>query len=602
MPFRHLLGLFVAAALSSTPATATEIADSASAPSIDASQRPNIVLVLADDLGFSDLGSYGSEISTPNLDAIAEEGLRFSNYHTAANCAPARAMLLTGVDAHLAGVPNIPEMLPPELQQYEHYQGVLGDNVVTVATLLEDAGYQTYLAGKWHLGAGPGKLPSQRGFQRTVALADSGADNWEQRPYIPLYDTANWYADGEPYQLPDDFYSSRFLVDKTIEFIDSNLADGEPFFAYLPLQAVHIPVQAPQAYIDRYMGVYDEGWDALRAARRSRSIELGLVPPGTDMVRMSTTDDWSALSDEQRRYEAKRMAVYGAMVEAMDHHLGRLFDYLKAVGQYDNTLIIFTSDNGAEASGSAYPFSFAARQGPSSLGYSRDYESLGLKGSYNTISPSFASAAASPLSLFKFYAGEGGMRVPMIIAGPSVSEVGEINHAFSFVTDITPTLLSFAGVTAPKDRYRGRPIEPMVGKDLMPLITGKVDRVYEESDSVGYELAGHAALFQGDYKLLFTRGPLGDGQWHLYDIVRDPGETNDLAEAQPARLQTMLSAYQRYVRENKVLEVPAGYSHTKQLLINVLYHQFKTPVLIAMLTALILLPFWVAYRMKKRPS
>jgi arylsulfatase/uncharacterized sulfatase len=493
-------------------------------------------------------------------------------------------------------------MLPPELQQYEHYQGVLGDNVVTVATLLEDAGYHTYLAGKWHLGAGPGKLPSQRGFERTVALADSGADNWEQRPYIPLYDTANWYADGEPYQLPDDFYSSRFLVDKTIEFIDSNLVDGEPFFAYLPLQAVHIPVQAPQAYIDRYMGVYDEGWDVLREARRSRAIELGLVPPETDMVRMSTTDDWYALSDEQRRYEAKRMAVYGAMVEAMDHHLGRLFDYLKAAGQFDNTLIIFTSDNGAEASGSADPLSFAARQGPTSLGYNLDYESLGAKGSYNTISPSFASAAASPLSLFKFYAGEGGMRVPLIIAGPSVSKAGEISHAFSFVTDITPTLLSFAGVTAPNDRYRGRAVEPMIGKDLTPLTAGKVDRVYDETDSIGYELAGHAALFQGDCKLLFTRGALGDGQWHLYDIVRDPGETHDLAEEQPARLQAMLSAYQRYARENKVLEVPEGYSHTKQLLINVLYHQFKTPALIAMLTALISLPFWVAYRMKKRST
>ena len=602
MPFRHLFYLLFLTVLSNARSTAAESANSLSSSPLDASQRPNIVLVLADDLGFSDLGSYGSEINTPNLDAIAEEGLRFSNYHTAANCAPARAMLLTGVDAHLAGVPNIPEMLPPELQQYEHYQGVLGDNVVTVATLLEDAGYHTYLAGKWHLGAGPGKLPSQRGFERTVALADSGADNWEQRPYIPLYDTANWNADGKPYQLPDDFYSSRFLVDKTIEFIDSNITDGEPFFAYLPMQAVHIPVQAPQAYIERYMGIYDEGWDVLREARRARAIELGLVPPAADMVRMSTTDDWSALGDEQRRYEAKRMAVYGAMVEAMDHHLGRLFEYLKSADQYDNTLIIFTSDNGAEASGSADPLSFAARQAPTSLGYKLDYESLGLKGSYNTISPSFASAAASPLSLFKFYAGEGGMRVPLIIAGPTVSQAGEISHAFSFVTDITPTILSFAGVVAPDDRYRGRPVEPMIGKDLTPLIAGEVDRVYSETDSIGYELAGHAALFQGDYKLLFTRGALGDGQWHLYDIVRDPGETHDLAEAQPARLQAMLSAYQRYARENKVLEVPEDYSHTKQLLINILSHQFKTPILIAMLTALILLPFWVAYRMKKRSS
>lgn len=247
-------------------------------PNPAAIERPNIVLVLADDLGFTDLASYGSEISTPNIDALAQQGVSFTNYHTAANCAPARAMLLTGVDAHLAGVPNIPEMLAPQQQRHAHYQGVLGSNVVTVGTLLEGAGYHTYMAGKWHLGAGPGKLPSQRGFERTVALADSGADNWEQRPYIPLYDKANWYADGEEYQLPEDFYSSRFLVDKTIEFIDSNIEDGQPFFAYLPFQAVHIPVQAPQEFIDRYMGVYDGGWNELREQRRARAMELGIIP------------------------------------------------------------------------------------------------------------------------------------------------------------------------------------------------------------------------------------------------------------------------------------------------------------------------------------
>lgn len=562
--------------------------------------RPNILLVLADDLGFTDLGSYGSEIHTPNLDQLAQEGVRFSNYHTAANCAPARAMLLTGVDAHVAGVPNIPEMLSPELQRRAHYQGVLGDNVVTVATLLEDAGYHTYMAGKWHLGVGLGKLPSQRGFERTVALADSGADNWEQRPYLPLYDDANWYADGERYQLPDDFYSSRFLVDKSIEFIGSNLADKQPFFAYLPFQAVHIPVQAPQAFIDRYMGVYDEGWDVLREQRRARSVALGLVPANAAIDRMPTTGDWAALSDERRRYEAKRMAVYGGMVEAMDHHLGRLFDYLKAVGQYDNTLIIFTSDNGAEASGPGDPHSFVGRQGPNSLGYTLDYETLGLKGSYNTISPSFASAAASPLSLFKFYAAEGGMRVPMIVAGPGVQGVGDVNHAFSFVTDIAPTLLTLAGLTAPEGRYGGRPVAPMIGRDLTPLLRGEVERAYQPDDTIGYELAGHAALFQGDYKILYTRGPLGDGQWHLYDIVRDPGETIDLAAKKPAQMQNMLSAYQRYVQENGVLALPKGYDSNEQVLTNLMHKRFKDPVLIALLTVLILLPFLVAWRVGKK--
>jgi arylsulfatase len=562
-------------------------------------ERPNILLVLADDLGYTDLASYGSEISTPTIDALADQGVRFSNYHTAANCAPARAMLLTGVDAHLAGVPNIPEMLAPEQQRHAHYQGVLGNNVVTVATLLEGAGYHTYMAGKWHLGTGPGKLPSERGFQRTVALADSGADNWEQRPYIPLYEKANWYADGKEYQLPDDFYSSRFLVDKTIEFIDSNIEDDRPFFAYLPFQAVHIPVQAPQEFIDRYMGVYDGGWDALREQRQARAVELGIIPAESGMARMATTADWNALDADQRRYQAKRMAVYAAMVEAMDFHLGRLVDYLKAKGEYSNTIIIFTSDNGAEASGPADSDSFIGRRGPTALGYHTDYERLGLKGSYNTISPSFASAAASPLAYYKFYAGEGGMRVPLIVAGAKLPVQGEVNHAFSFVTDITPTVLSFAGVTPPGTRYGGRSVEPMIGRDLGPLLRREVDRVYGPLDAVGYELAGHAALFQGDYKIVFIYGPLGDGQWHLYNIAKDPGETTDLASQDPARLQRMLSAYQRYARDSKVIPAPPGFDHLKQVVINTLYKRLRTPVLVGLLVVLVLLPFLVAYRMKK---
>ena len=565
-----------------------------------AAERPNILLVLADDLGFTDLGSYGSEINTPTLDALAQEGVRFTNYHTAANCAPARAMLLTGVDAHLAGVPNIPEMLSPAQKRHAHYQGVLGSNVVTVATLLEASGYHTYMAGKWHLGIGPGKLPSQRGFERTVALADSGADNWEQRPYIPLYETANWYADGEVYQLPEDFYSSRFLVDKTIEFIDSNIEDGHPFFAYLPFQAVHIPVQAPQEFIDRYVGVYDSGWDELREQRRASAAELGIIPTDSAMERMPTTANWNALDDEQRRYQAKRMAVYAAMVEAMDYHLGRLVAYLKARGEYDNTIVIFTSDNGAEASGPQDQNSFMGRRGPAAMGYHTDYERLGLKGSFNSISPSFASAAASPLAYYKFYVGEGGMRVPLIVAGPGLSAKGQLSDAFSFVTDITPTVLSFAGVTPPQARYRGRPVEPIIGRDLQPLLTQNLEQVYGPEDAVGYELAGHAALFQGDYKIVFNRHPLSDDQWHLYNIAQDPGETENLASVDPARLQRMLSAYEQYTRDNKVLPVPPRFDNYKQLVINTLYARMRTPVLVALLTILILLPFLVAYRATRR--
>mgnify|MGYP003683159989 CR=1 FL=1 len=573
-------------------------------PLLCAQQSPNIVLILADDLGFSDLASYGSEIQTPSITALAEQGVSFTNYHTGANCAPSRAMLLTGVDSHRAGVPNIPEMIPPEQAAHSHYAGTLGHNVVTVATLLQDAGYHTYLAGKWHLGQTPDKLPSSRGFERTVALGDSGADNWEQKPYIPIYKKANWYADGEEYQLPDDFYSSRFLIDKTIEFINSNKGDDQPFFAYVPFQAVHIPVQAPQEFIDRYMGVYDRGWTALRAERLVRAIELGIVPADSAMVAMASTADWETLSPERQAYEAKRMAVYGAMVEAMDHHIGRLVEHLKAIGEYDNTIFIFSSDNGAEAMGEPVQNSWINSRALASQGYSTDYETLGLKGSFNAINPGFASAAASPLAYYKFYVGEGGLRVPMIIAGGPVAIKNQFSNASVYVTDITPTILALTGVEAPETRnggwYGGRKVEPMIGRSLMPVIEGSAETVYGPEDAVGFELAGNGALFMGDYKVVFNRGTQGDSHWHLFNIQTDPGETRDLSAENPAQLQLMLSRYQQYIADNNVLPIPDGYRHETQIIFNALHHVYRDNILIFILLFLLILPFVVVYKYKPK--
>jgi arylsulfatase A-like enzyme len=567
------------------------------------SVRPNIVFILADDLGFTDIAPYGSEVNTPNLSTLAEKGVRFTNFHTAANCAPARAMLLTGVDSHLAGVPNIPEMLAPQQRVHANYQGVLGNDVVTVATLLEDAGYHTYMAGKWHLGMDPNKRPSQRGFQRTMAMMDSGADNWEQRPYLPIYDQANWFADGERFTLPQDFYSSRFLVDKMIEFIDSNLPntgvqDNRPFFAYLPFMAVHSPVQAPQQYIDRYMGVYNSGWDALRQQRKERAEALGIVPKNTPMVRMKTTAEWDALSEDDKRYQAKRMAVYAGMIEAMDFHIGRLIEFLKARGQYDNTIFIFTSDNGSEASGPAEPRAFPVRLTPESLGYNLDYDNLGLKGSYSTIGPSFASASVSPLGYFKFYAGEGGMRVPLIIAGKSITLQQPLTRAFAWATDISPTILALTGTPQPSERYAGRPVQAITGRDLSPLLFGEAERVYRPDDRVGYELTDHGVLFQGDYKLVINQPPVGDGQWRLFNIVDDPGETANLSTSKALRFQRMLSHYEQYRRDNNVVPVPQGYSQLKQLFSNILLKS-KNDTLVFLLTLMLLLPFYVAYRMRR---
>ena len=564
-----------------------------------AADRPNIVFLLADDLGYTDIAPYGSEVATETLSQLANEGIRFTNYHTAANCAPARAMLMTGVSNHLAGVPNIPEMMSPAQKLQDNYQGVLGNNVVTIATLLEDAGYHTYLAGKWHLGATPGKLPSQRGFERTIALMDSGADNWEQRPYLPIYDEANWFADGQRTQLPDDFYSSKFLIDKTIEFIDGNLKDGKPFFAYVPFQAVHIPVQAPQTYIERYMGRYDEGWHKLREARHKRAASLGLVPADIERVEVASTLDWDALSPERQRYESKRMAVYAGMIEAMDDHIGRLVTYLKEANQFDNTVFIFTSDNGAEGSGAQDPTTFASRQIASSLGYNQDYETLGLKGSFNSINPGFTSAAVGPLSYYKFYVGEGGLRVPLIISGKPLGDVPEQTAAFAWATDIAATIISMAGIEAPNSRYGGRPILPMTGKDLTPVVRGEVEGVYSEDDAIGYELTGHGVLFQGDYKLAKNLAPLGDGQWRLFNIVKDPGETKDLKSEMPKRFERMISAYEQFTIANRVQALPAGYSQGRQIMINALHERLGTGIIIGLLLILLVMPLMVFARMKR---
>ncbi|NNL56926.1 MAG: arylsulfatase [Pseudomonadales bacterium] len=563
-----------------------------------ADTRPNVILILADDLGFSDIAPYGSEVNTPTLSALAEQGVSFTNYHTSAICSPSRAMLMTGVNNHRAGVATIPEMTLTEYSNNPNYRGTLSPNVVTVATLLEASGYHTYMAGKWHLGHEERNLPSRRGFQRTLALLDSGADNWDQKSYIPIYEQANWVADGVEYKVPDDFYSSRSLVDKTIEFIDSNHADGQPFFAYLPFQAVHIPVQAPREFIDRYMGVYDAGWHAVREARLARAVSLGIVPADTAMVTMPTTMDWDAQDESLKRFQSKRMAVYAGMIEAMDYHLGRLLEYLKATGQYDNTVFIFTSDNGPENSGPHDPTGWLTSRSVASLGYNNDYETLGLKDSYNAINASFASAAASPLAYFKFYTGEGGMRVPLLIAGAPLSIEPGLTHAFSWVTDITPTIMALAGVEQPGKRYAGRPVEPITGRNLLPLLRGEVDRAYQPDDAVGYELSGHSALFQGDYKLVRNRPPVGDGQWYLYNIVTDPGETRDLSQRAPERFQRMLSAYETFVRENGVLPVPANYTHIRQLVINTLHKQLGSNLVLLLLTGLVLLPFYVAYRVK----
>ena len=522
------------------------------------SRRPNIIVIVADDLGYTDLSAYGSEIQTPNIDRLADKGVKFSNYHTSPNCAPSRAMLLTGVDNHLAGVPNIPEALPPELSGYENYDGVLSPNVATVAELLYAEGYHTYMTGKWHLGDTEALQPFNRGFERTLSMPHSGADNWQDRPYMPLYDHADWTRDGKKVQLEEPFYSSELLVDEMIGFIDSNLSDGQPFFSYISFLAVHAPVQAPKEFTDPYLETYNEGWSALRKSRHDSAVSIGLVPEGSEMVSHDFVDDWDALSEEEQRFAAKRMAVYAGMASAMDYNIGRLLDYLEESGQLDNTIIIFTSDNGPE-------YGVYSDSQIKSMGYTHEHENLGETGSFNYIGPNFASAAASPLSFFKFYTGEGGMRVPLIIAGPGIESRSGFLNAAVYVTDITPTILAMANVEPPQERFGGRQIEPMTGKDMTPILNGTAEQIHHSNDYVGYELAGNTALFNDRYKIVLNRGPLGDEEWHLFDIVNDPGETIDLKAQNPDQFQHMLNLYQRYMAENGVQPVPDHYTSSGEI-------------------------------------
>ena len=566
-----------------------------------APQRPNIVVLVADDWGYSDVGAFGSEIATPNIDTLAREGVRFSDFHVTASCSPTRSMLLTGVDNHRNGVGNMPETMPGEHLGKPGYSGVLNDNAVTVASLLKDGGYHTYITGKWHLGKTPDTLPDNRGFERSFIQADSGSDNWQERPYVPLYDKADWFENGQPAHLPKDYYSSTFIVDKAMEYIAADRQDGKPFFAYLGFQANHVPIQAPKEIIDKYRGRYDEGWTALRNARRDRAVELGLIPAGAGMQTMASTADWNALDEHEKRYEARRMEVYAGMAETMDQEIGRLITHLKATGEYDNTVFVFLSDNGSEPTD---PYAIPAIRLWLELNYTRQLERLGSKGAFTSIGPSWASAAASPFSGYKFFAGEGGLRTPLIVAGVPGSQANHIAKAFTHVTDIVPTLLEVAGVPAHNGEYKGRTVEPMIGSSLVPVLQGMAERVHPVDQAIGYELSGSAALFKGDYKLVKSLKPVGNEQWHLYNISTDPGETIDLQGQMPELFQSMQADYAEYVRINGVLPMPAGYDYLRQGQMYALKHvvipKLKAVAPPIVLIVGLLMGVWVWRRQRKK--
>jgi arylsulfatase/uncharacterized sulfatase len=523
-------------------------------------RSPNIVLILVDDAALQDFGIYGGEAATPHIDALAHQGTLFTQYRASLMCAPSRAMLMTGYDSHLTGVPNLPIFTPPEYASRPGYEGILNDKVETIATRLKRQGYRTYITGKWHLGHTDATLPSRRGFDRTYILDASGADNYQHRPYLPTQSSKPpWYKDGELVDLPDDFYSSKNLVDEMIQFMDEEDQKEDPFFSFISFQAIHIPVQAPKEYTERYIETYEQGWDVIKKQRFEKAKQLGLIPEQAAMGTMPRgLENWDDLELDQQRFMAKAMAVNAGMLEAMDEHIGRYINYLKQEGKYDNTVFMITSDNGPEASATGDVRSMQLWL--KYAGYNRDYDSLGEEGSYNFIGPEFASACAGPSSFFKFYAGEGGLRVPLIISGNGLPH-GESENAFCRVTDIAPTILSLAGISSPKLAPAG----PMTGKSLYPLLQNTQEQVYEDDEPIGIEAAGHGALYKGDYKIVRNGRPYGDGEWRLHNLSVDPGETTDLSKTEPNKFAEMIRDYDDYTKAYGVLEMGINYEPLNEI-------------------------------------
>ena len=539
-------------------------------------ERPNIVLILVDDAALMDFGTYGGEARTPNIDAIAAAGTWFTHYRTSPLCSPSRAMLLTGLDAHAAGVSTIPEVMPSEHRGQPGYGTALAPGVATVATRLAAAGYRTYMTGKWHLGHGPGELPADHGFERSFALDASGADNFRQQSYMPYYRTADWFDGREPTELPDDFYSSRFLIDRMIDYVGTG-ADDRPFFAYVAFQAVHIPLQAPPHLRDRYRDVYAVGWDVLRQQRIQRAKDLGLLPADADtMPRPATLRAWDTLDPDAQAFAAQSMAVNAGMLDAMDEHVGRLVQHLRAIGELDRTVFFITSDNGPE------PSDPTAAAGMSTWlrlnGYRRDLATLGERDSYAFIGPEWAWAAAAPSHLFKFQTTEGGLRAPLIVAGPGVRPSARAD-APAFVSDITPTVLELAGLLPPEPpaslpRQSDAQGLDLRGRSLLPVLRGDKDTVRGPGDPFGFEISGNAALYLGPWKLVRNLPPWDDGSWRLYHLTSDPGETRDRAHSDPDARAVLEAAWQRYAEAAAVLPLPADYQMQRQIVWNTLRRQW----------------------------
>ena len=543
-------------------------------------KKPNILLLVADDTAFGDIGAYGSEVHTPNMNDIAKAGVRFTNFHVSPVCSVTRSMLFTGNDNIEVGLGSFDYSVYPPTRGKKGYEGYLTKDAVTISELLNDDGYDVYKSGKWHLGGeeSGGKGPLEWGFTKEFGILSGGSNHWNDLAMTPDFKDPNglnvkrkedWTLNGEPYDRPEGIYSGEIYTKQMLEFIKEGANKDKPWFAYMAFTTAHFPIQAPQELIMKYYPKYLElGYVGLKKARYESLKAQGLIShEATEAPFNSLTKKWQDLSQENKEKQAKIMATYAAMIEDQDNRIGQILDYLRESDQLDNTLVVYLTDNGPEGLEPTNP-----KTGNPEFAkwienqFDSSFEAIGTANSENVIGTSWANAATGGLQWWKWFVGEGGIRVPLMIVPPGgfnseYARAGQKSNATVYVKDVPMTILEYANVKHPMTEYKNKKVIPPSGISIKPFLDGQSDVVRTENDWWAFELFGNGYVMQGEFKAMKVRtGMFGDGKWHLYNVVSDPSESHPLETKNPEKLTAMISLYESYIAKNNILPVDSAWS------------------------------------------
>jgi arylsulfatase len=543
-------------------------------------KKPNILLLVGDDTAFGDIGAFGSEVKTPNMNKLADAGVRFTNFHVSPVCSVTRSMILTGNNNIEVGLGAFDYSVYPPTRGKKGYETYLTDDAVTISELLKDDGYEVYKSGKWHLGGEkPGsKGPLDVGFTQEFGIYSGGSNHWNNLAMTPDFQDPDgltkkrveeWTLNGEEYDRPEGIYSGEIYTNQMLEFIKDGTAKNKPWFAYMAFTTAHFPIQAPEDLIMKYYDNYLKlGYAGLKKSRYESLKKHGLIShEATEAPFNNLTRKWEDLSQEDKEKQAKIMATYAAMIEDQDNRIGHILDYLKTSNQLDNTLIVYVTDNGPEGFEPTNP-----KTGNPEMAkwlenqFDSSFEAIGTANSENVIGTSWANAATGGLQWWKWFIGEGGIRVPMMVVPPGAfsedyARAGQKSNAVAYAKDIPMTILEYANIEHPMTTYKGRDIIAPSGVSMKPFLDQKSEIVRTENDWWAFELFGNGYVMQGELKAMKVRtGMFGDGEWHLYNVVNDPSETQPLEGENPEKLKSMIALYEGYTAKNNIMEVDADWN------------------------------------------